>query len=589
MLPDVLGLLLPMFSGSKNNFETERVPRLPLSFDRVNEGRPPVSSAPLFRLPVEILNLINLHVPASSLASFALVNRDCRQLARSRQFASVKLDYSDVAFEMLRLLAKEAEERVVSKCAMRNPSLGVCIRRITVATDPGWVSRRHQISLTRTFADLDEDTRDNRIAAARKVFFETYLPCIQALLCGRIGLPHLELLDWEDRIVLSQDFFNHLASSPIQHLKLHRVSIDKEFEVEAPRAFVPGVWSLRTLQLEVIWDFHSHQRGRTAPLCASLLRLCAPTLESLTWDGMMRSETNLQSFVTGALELPAFPCLRYLRFGELDLQDSSVLDSLIHDGLVALEVDIENSPIHSTFFEKRGKIPSLETFVWDSYFIEETQSLTFLQANPQLSRLSIEGAMPTALMQEELLPLLSESFHHLSSLSLAWKSDRISTWALKNISSLKTLQQLHLCVGDRYEGKTDWAINHRSVRGYLRKLPSLKKIAFSCDSYKGPNHDSEVESYYEDRDWDLYDPGIIAIITMDMDERDKRWEKLHSQRMVTEAIRYARMMGSLEWMYIGQLPMRIEKDPKTKGRVAIPLSEERATCWTLLREMFGWK
>ncbi|MCJ1251963.1 hypothetical protein MMC30_009201 [Trapelia coarctata] len=584
MPQDALGLLLPMFSGSKSDFGTEHVPGLPLSFDRVNEGRPPVSTAPLFKLPVEILNLVNLHVPASSLASFALVNSDCRQLARSRQFASVKFDYSDVSYFLLHLLTTEVKERVLSKGATRKPSLGVCIRRITVATDPQWVSHRHQISLTRAFADLDEDLRDKRIAAAGKEFFGTYLSCIQCLLrYSRRGLPHLELLDWGDKVVLSRSFFNEIASSSIKHLKLHRVAIDEEFEVDS------DALSLRTLQLNIIWDFLSQKEGKTAPLCASILRLCAPTLESLTWNGMMRSKTNLQTFATDALELPAFPCLRFLRFGELDLQDSSVLDCLIHDGLVALEVDIANSPIHTTFFKKRGKIPSLETFVWDSYGREETQSLAFLRENPQLSRLSIEGLMPTALLENELLPLLSGSFQRLTSLSLAWESNYISAWALKNISSLKSLQQLHLCVGARYERRTYWAINHKSVRGYLRKLPLLRKIAFSCDSYKGPNLDSEVESYYEDRDWDLYDPDIINIITMDQAERDRRWEQMHSRRMVTEANKYARMMGNLEWIYVGQLPMRIEKDLKTKERIAIPLLEERLSCWTLLKEMFGWK
>ena len=590
MPEDVLSLLMPTFSGSKNEFRIEHESRRPLSFERVNEGRLPVSAAPLFtKLPLEILDLINQHVPASSLASFALVNSDCRQLARSRQFACVKFDYSNVSTALIHALTMEVQARLRSNGVTRKPSLGVCIRRITVATNPEWVSRRHQISLTQRFADLDEDLRDQRITAAEKSSFGTYLPAVRSLLRNRIGLPHLELLEWDDRLALSEAFFKDLASSTIQHLELPSVAVDEEFEVQLVDADNPCGLQLRTLHLKVMWDPIARKQGNTSPLCASILRLCAPTLECLTWEGMPWSGNDSQSFAAGGLELPAFPCLRYLRFELINLHDSSILDSMIHDGLVALEIDIAERPINSTFFKKRGRIPSLEVFVWDSIRIPESQSLAFVRANPQLSRLSIAGAMSTTLLEHELLPLLSESFRHLASLNLAWKSSHISNWALKNISSLKTLQQLHLCAGDRYDRRTDWAINHNSVRGYLRKLPLLKKVAFSCDSYKGPDQDSKVDRYYEDMILDMDGEDWLMNLQMGREARDRLWEQIHRERMVTEANKYARAMGNLEWMYIGQLPMSVEHDPKTKERVAIPLTEDRDTCWSLLKDIFGWK
>lgn len=583
MPPDVLGLLLPTFSGSRDEFGQEYVP--PLSFDRVNEGRPSASTSPLFRIPLEILNLINLHVPSSSLASFALVNRDCRQLARSRQFTSVRFDYSDASLDLLKLLEMEVRERAAHNGATRNPSLGVCIRRITVATDPGWVSHRHQISVGQRFANLNVDVRDQRIAAAGEAFFGAYLPGIQSLLRSRIDLPHLELLDWEDKIVLSKSFLDDLASSSIQHLKLFRVSIDKEFELAPVNSLISQGLALRTLHLEVIWSMLARKTGGTGPLCASILRLCAPTLESLTWDGTVYFPEDLQTFTNGAWELPAFPRLRYLRLGEVELHDSSVLEAFIHEGLVALEVDIATSLIHDTFFKTRGNVASLETFVWDTIKIhKEDQSLDFLEANPQLWFLSIRGAMPTALLEKRVLPLLSESFSRLTSLSLRWESNHISTWALKNISSLRSLQQIHLTAGNRSGSGVNWKIDHKTLRKSLHKLPTLRKIAFSADSYKGPHPQSQVEDYYDTAELTAFDPAFLMLSPA---KRKVHWEQQHLQRMLTEANKYFRMMGNLEWLYLGQIPMGFENDLGTKGRLAVPLSDGRNSCWTLLREMFG--
>ncbi|KAL8815522.1 MAG: hypothetical protein Q9191_008457, partial [Dirinaria sp. TL-2023a] len=105
---EILNLLLPMFSGQKDDFGKEKVPPLPLSFDRVNDGQPPRSSAPLFKLPVEILSAILQHFEPESVASLALVNRDCLQLARSRRFASVELNYSFSSRKLLKKIAVEA-------------------------------------------------------------------------------------------------------------------------------------------------------------------------------------------------------------------------------------------------------------------------------------------------------------------------------------------------------------------------------------------------------------------------------------------------------------------------------------------------
>ncbi|KAF8855125.1 hypothetical protein BDZ45DRAFT_805226 [Acephala macrosclerotiorum] len=66
----------------REDFKTHTVPSLPLSFDRIIEGRRSYSDAPLFQFPFEILAEIIRHIDSTSLGNPALVNRDCRQLAR---------------------------------------------------------------------------------------------------------------------------------------------------------------------------------------------------------------------------------------------------------------------------------------------------------------------------------------------------------------------------------------------------------------------------------------------------------------------------------------------------------------------------
>lgn len=138
----IVGLLMPMLSGGKDDYGTDTVPPLPLSIDRVSEGRFPFASAGLFQLPSEILGLILGYVPSESLANLALVSVDCLQLARSRQFASVHFDYSEKTLNLINYLNAERTNRTKGKKRSRL-FFGSCIRRITVETHPGWIAYRH--------------------------------------------------------------------------------------------------------------------------------------------------------------------------------------------------------------------------------------------------------------------------------------------------------------------------------------------------------------------------------------------------------------------------------------------------------------
>jgi hypothetical protein len=122
-------------------FQRDTVP-IPISFDRVLEHRAPKSTSAFLRVPIEILGLILGYADSPSLAALALVNSDCRQLARSRQFADVCLDYSESSEALVRLLVSEAGERRMNNGSTSLPSLGACIRRLTVSIDTNTIRQR---------------------------------------------------------------------------------------------------------------------------------------------------------------------------------------------------------------------------------------------------------------------------------------------------------------------------------------------------------------------------------------------------------------------------------------------------------------
>jgi hypothetical protein len=225
----VMQLMMPTFSGSIDKYGKETVPPLPLSFDRVMEGRPPSTPAPLFGLPDEILTIIVQYVDHESLRSLALVNSDCRQWARSVQFNSICLDYSPSSLGVLRELLKEVVERISdTKTGMTlRPAMGACIRRITVATNPSIFGRYHEVEMDDDFRDLDVAIQAERLRKATAGYFDMYLGSLNAAFMDPKTLPHIEFLDWEDSSSPPQTFFDHLARSSVQHLKLYRVTTGK--------------------------------------------------------------------------------------------------------------------------------------------------------------------------------------------------------------------------------------------------------------------------------------------------------------------------------------------------------------------------
>ena len=473
----IIDLLMPVFSGSTDEYGKQVVPLNPLTFDRMNEGKVPTSTSRLFQLPIEILAVIIQSLPASSLSDLAFVSRDCQQWARSRQFCSVQFNYSNATLGLLRVLLREGQERAVNGGYTILPSLGACVRRVQIATDSSMIMRRHNIRLDEDFSSMDAKARESICDDASAIFFDLYMPTIENLLSSRAVLPHLESLDCEDICLFPSSFFNGLINSNLRHLKFFRSAIKEDFELHFPQGHSKQ-WPLQTLHLEIIASFGKKSRTTaTSRLSMSILRACAKTLESLTWGSSLRDNKAL-TFSSNSDPALCFDKLRYVKLAWELNPDSTILEALVHDGLEALEVNLEHQSTID-FFKHRGKIPSLVTFISPS--LKEYGYLKFLRSNSQLSKLGFILSSPAALLEGQLLPLLSKSFSNLASLSLSWSENTISESAIQCISTLTSLKQLQLGAGQQYGWKCEWLIDHTIMRKHLAKLPYLTKLAIKRD------------------------------------------------------------------------------------------------------------
>lgn len=572
----------------EGKFQRGPVPLLPIFFDRVMERHPPTSASALFNLPVVILGLILEFMDPSSLASLALVNSDCRQLARSRQFADVRLDYSDSSEALVRVLESETSERMKNGSTSR-PSLGACIRRLTVSIDIDIL--RQRFGLPKTHFDGNEGFGLALIEAGQpewQAIFttinEVYLPLVQAIICSTKTLPHLEILDWEEDHNLSEDFYNALARSSIRHLKLYHPIINTVFEISLLQS---QVWPLLTLHLELTRDLR--MKETTATLCASILRLCAPSLDTLVW--VHRDRQDYQTFGDGPL--PKFPCLRNLHVKKLQLADGSIMDAFLKSKLVNLNIELKTSLVNEAL-DNCGQIPTLKALSM------KQPPLSFLQANTQLSKVDFDdGGFSSESLEVQVLPILS-TFSNLTSLRVSWPTScsLLPETGLCLIGSLHSLYQLCISCGRQKDYLRSWAVDHRAIRQHLSPLRYLQRLALCGDTYSLRIDPQNLEEYYihtlateEDLGYTdvLLDrvPSNARGLMLDPKLGKPYWEKRHQKKMMIEVKEYIDVFPSLEWIYIGEraVCVQINNGPgKSRGVVSI---NELVNKRSYLSSMFG--
>ncbi|CZR53424.1 uncharacterized protein PAC_03302 [Phialocephala subalpina] len=541
---DILMLLMPMLPNGKDDYGSSIEPPLPLDFREILEGKPLSSNTcRLFQLPFEILSDIMRCIDHESLANLAPVNSDSRQLARSMQFVSVVLDYSEESRSLISILLKESEERI-ARGNTRQPSISACIRRMTIRTNPYHLSNRHQIEISDEFMNLDEQTQAARQEDACRSYYDTYLRDIALLLANPKSLPYLDLLNWQDASPLPPLLLDNLTNTRFQHLRLNRVPVTGYHEIKP--SVTGSAWPLRSLILSMKPIFKLLKTGLTAKQGISIL----------------------QQYIAS-----------------VPYTDESVIRDFLQSPLETLVIATRSKNYVENCMAERGCISTLRTFVCKTRR-PGSATFKFLRANPQISTLCFPYWLSEEIVNQELLPMLSSSFDRLTSLSISWEQEKtpIDNTALGFIGTLKSLEQVHFAAGQE-GGRQDWLVDHKNMRHWLAQLPKLRKVAFSRDSYTplNPRFNSAefIEFYYEDRYPDLrYSGGPFQ--PHDREERYRVWEEQHQGRILHEAQKYVEILPKLEWIYFGQLPMRVVGE----SREVVTLAE-RDSCHTLLKNMFG--
>ena len=489
----------------------------PLSFGRVNDGRPITSKTLLFRLPIELVHEVVAYLDTADLQSLALVDRDCRQLARSRLFTSVVVGYIGGPRALLDNLSHHgAQSRRENGGVTEGPSIGACIRRVTVAKCPRESSCRRMSSPT-DVSPCKKEKCSNHDSGL-------YLQDIAEAL--RFSLPNLDDFVWEDRVKFPQHILMAIASSPIRHLGLRvLLSPDCEYQLPPPEQ---QRWALRSLDLGGVLYPRAERRDRdVSKFCFTILKAAAPTLERLSWRDYQGIKL---SFGTSAIR---FPKLRTILLDTNSIPDDTVLELFFPpdvENCVVLSVSIKiPSPQTLESLAQRGHIRRLESLCLDSINLPRAVRSTdavFLSANPQLKSLTLRMHTPEQLAST-LLPLPAPEFEFLTTLAVAftlYEKEEFSR-LLAAISRLTTLTSLWIAAGIRH----DWTADVPTTTAVLSPLRNLTRLALA-------------RSY-----------TAVAFHTGRPRSRTKR--------RVQDAVQlYAKAFRELRWVYCGELVYRVTRD-----------------------------
>ena len=575
----------------------------------------------LMCLPTEMLVKIAEHLAddRAALSALSLVNHFFLSLARCYLFDTVRLDYGPRTWGLLWRLCYESHQRALNGGQTIGPSIGACIRRIRVKTDVSWVQCFHDLWLyDKNRHYLAGGAEHKNLRVANSCYFDNYIPLIGRIL-DRKTLLRLDAFTWEDPVLLEKPFFDGLVRSSIRHLTLSSGCVREDFSLETPSG---GPWPLQSLTANL--EVRRHRAPQTPDVCpsneededvnadndeddddddndndtglfftsASLLRLCAPTIETLSWR-LHRARQPL-SVHPGPI---SFPRLRVVDLASNMELDDSLVASLVTSRLARLGVDMKHDASTLARLFDQGHMPSFKSFCWafEAQEPEETRLLDFLADNPQLEKLCLGVPTSAEFLDWSVVPLLASSFSHLTSLSLCWRGTSIAASSLAAVGALRSLEDLQIGALNRFDFDP-WGVDHDVVRRALRRLARLRRLAFANDSYR-VTADNPHKSYYAEQD---LEPGdyATACARPDLDGASIVarvpalpapcvWELSHRNRMLAEAERYAAVLPSLEWLLLGQIPMAVRRARGHDGAEVVAQWCRRDECLEAVKEIWG--
>lgn len=577
-------------------------PIQPLTFDRVNEGQNITSSFPWFQLPIELLTHVVSNLTTEDLATLSLIDRNCRQLARSVQFATIRFSFSTNSIQLLQHLCKEGIYRFTGSNDNEGDNMsqffiGQCVRRFTIACD-----RRHVEHLM----DSVYGTVDNASGLAE--LWKLYRTCICSIeQCIITALPNLELFRYVDMVPLPWTVLLALSQRRVKHILLDYFDIGLGYKGEE----IPGMlwqtvdWSsVETLRINFSRDLDN--KVVTIKIGQHLLKSISRTCRTLVVEG-----SHIGLAEAGTLKELSWPRLRRLGLTQSASNRIPCVNYIFAAGapsvpsIHSLWVGWIDDPILLNF----GHIPSLrKVIVEDMSMVTRDAHLGFLSSNPQLTSLSFTFPIKGVTIRETLLPLLiTARFTSLSVLRLTSASTRFSRRALSAIGLITSLEKLWISAGSQTGWRYDWFIDHGLVQKALRNLRNLHDLAFTresyhCEDYRNHADEQVSKAYYStpilppgvSEDSFLSREDLHVLNTFDTYTFMRRatfvWEKWHKKRMLGIATEYVNLFQSLNFLYLGEYPMATvkEREGDKLVRRVIPLSEERDCCLDLLDSKWGY-
>ncbi|KAI0376597.1 hypothetical protein F5Y04DRAFT_201264 [Hypomontagnella monticulosa] len=601
--------------------------RRALLLDRVLGTRRIASRSQLLQIPsnllTDIVDMLADDKPA--LASLALVNSCCRQLARSSQFAEVCFDYSPQSQELLQKLLKEVDPQAVN--GQEAPTIGACIRKFTLASEPNWLAYYNEELSDAVTAEEPEPftATDFRPLEIANEEYERVRDII--LTTTTHAMPNLEVLAWNDSYAIDQETFRRIMRSPAQHVQFEEVHLSEIYsqnpvplQIRNHVHLLP-IWPLRSLAIRsLMGSYRLWEEEDVHAFHTALLRRCASTLESLVWHHVFGiTDYKVQASAISFGDEPiAFPRLRSLSFQSATFTCSaflSFLSSPLRHLTLPEACDLNEL---KQALDKCDTLYRLESIVIPnlSMFKNTEHIVRFLERHSHIKELGVDEG-DTGYLNPFLIPLLShERFANLRSLSLRWVWRRdegplqTPEEAFSTIGTLTFLEQLTLAAGA--ETPFTWVADHDKLRTTLCGLKKLRKFAVFGDAYKIGSRPGEAANITGFWNWCSVAPtesdkdaAAMPLIDAEVGDEDldfvdksdgsidPHWklntvvEKAHRNRMVSQAEKYAAVLPSLEWIYLGQRPMAIREDPNEPGRrAAIPLTNRRDSYHTILKETF---
>lgn len=261
------------------------------------------------------------------LSSFALVNREARQLSLPYQFADVCITRSDTSWAFLRRLKQEAESPDTLEMA-----IGACVRCLTLAVD-------------RDHGSDDGSGGFNQFEEEWEEYWQALIDDLAQAVEN--AMPNLDRVFWVDtgdlhvQPRLLPAVLKHAAPSSSRPGRMrelyfsgYKFLFNYVEDISPILSAIGPRLELRTLAVGFpsAYSMYGDPDGCTAYFSETILRLCAPTLEFLAWSGQFEDSWSTNDVDGAFRDRPiVFDKLRkfWSFLNEHDVFHSSILECVL--------------------------------------------------------------------------------------------------------------------------------------------------------------------------------------------------------------------------------------------------------------------